>query len=385
MPALMRAPTRVYPLLEGDLSVYSQHRAQDLDAAFGVAQRLNPKRPFLFVSRVLGRHVPVSPRVMRSTYNTLASHIPNNLPTPIVCMGMAETAVGLGAGVFESLRERYPDSLYVTSSRVDVDAPRLAQFSEDHSHAMTHWIYHPQDPLLQDRLARAKTIVLIDDEATTGNTFLHALEALRPHTQVTHVVTVTLTDWSSNAVAKRCDLPVTSVSLWQGSYDWESHEAKPIIQQRAGSNDASFSKPSLFTSKSCQWGRLGMDAPPRDFGRHIETFKGERICVLGTNEFVYEPFLLAERLEREGAHVRFSATTQSPILPNPTGIIRSALSLPDPYGSNTPHYAYNLISPRAPLQVDRIIIGTEIPDASFDTLVSRLTRCGAAVEVVSHE
>lgn len=68
------------------------HRLADL---FDIAERRNPKRAFLFVSKVLGRHIPVSPRVMRQVYKQLASQLLGKLSGPAVFIGMAETAVGL--------------------------------------------------------------------------------------------------------------------------------------------------------------------------------------------------------------------------------------------------------------------------------------------------
>ena len=50
---------------------------QDL---LGFAERINPKRAFLFVSKVLGRHIPVSPQVMRHAFTDLAQLIPSILP-----------------------------------------------------------------------------------------------------------------------------------------------------------------------------------------------------------------------------------------------------------------------------------------------------------------
>ena len=71
------------------------------EALFDFAERQNPRRVFLFVSKVLGRHIPVAPSVMRDVQQRLADGItlPPDMQTLFV--GMAETAVGLGAGVAE--------------------------------------------------------------------------------------------------------------------------------------------------------------------------------------------------------------------------------------------------------------------------------------------
>ena len=70
----------------------------------GFADTVNPKRAFLFVSKVLGRHIPVSPSIMRHAFTDLAELVPDDLPEPVLVIGMAETAVGLGAGVHQVLQ-----------------------------------------------------------------------------------------------------------------------------------------------------------------------------------------------------------------------------------------------------------------------------------------
>ena len=121
-----------------------------LEDLLDFAQRINPKRAFLFVSKVLGRHIPVSPRIMRSAFTDLSNLIPSDLPKPILVIGMAETAVGLSAGVHQALQTRYPNALLLNSTRHaqhddnDTDA-LLTTFSEDHSHASQHLIYQSAD------------------------------------------------------------------------------------------------------------------------------------------------------------------------------------------------------------------------------------------------
>ncbi len=88
----------------GTLTVIPNSSNIPLDSLFDIAERRNPKRAFLFVSKVLGRHIPVSPATMRNVYRQLAERFPADLPGPVLFIGMAETAVGLAAGVFQELR-----------------------------------------------------------------------------------------------------------------------------------------------------------------------------------------------------------------------------------------------------------------------------------------
>lgn len=73
-------------------------------------------------------------------------------------------------------------------------------------------------------MLEAKTVVLIDDEATTGNTFINLLQALQQDAglhNIARAITVTLTDWSGDALAQRSPIPIQYVSLVQGDWHWE--------------------------------------------------------------------------------------------------------------------------------------------------------------------
>lgn len=364
----------------GTIQVTGRQKNFLLDDLFDIAERRNPKRAFLFVSKVLGRHIPVSPSVMRQVYRQLAEQIPEGMAGPVLVIGMAETAVGLGAGVFDELRHRFSESVYLTSTRHPVDGELLCEFKEEHSHATDHLIYLPDEPEMRRRVCEARTIVLIDDEATTGNTFINLLAALRGTYRLENlkqVVTVTLTDWSGEALTKRCPLPVTPVSLVSGQWQWTPIPDAPVAVMPFVNVTSRGAVP--VTGKQ-SWGRLGMIVPARDLGRHIVTFSGERVLVLGTGEFVWEPFLLSERLEALGATVHYSSTTRSPIA---TGFaIQSAIAFTDNYGLGIPNFVYNV----AHQKFDRILLCTETPAESVDQqLLTALSDVAPVVEIVTYE
>ncbi len=364
----------------GTLSVTPEGSALPLDDLFDVAERRNPKRAFLFVSKVLGRHIPVSPATMRGVYRQLAMQFPVIPDGPVLFIGMAETAVGLGAGVFDEMRNRASESVYLSSTRHPVSGELLCEFKEDHSHATDHLLYLPDDAELRRRVQNARTLVLIDDEATTGNTFINLLAALRAEgglTAIERVITVTLTDWSGDAIAKACPLPVTTVALVRGDWHWEKNPEAPVPVMPAVNVTARGSVP--VTGRQ-NWGRLGMAAPAGDLGNDIAVAPGEKILVLGTSEFIWEPFLLAERLEQQGAEVKYSSTTRSPIA---TGFaIQSAIAFSDNYGLGIPNYVYNV----AHQQFDRILLCSETPADSLDPiLIAALSKVAPKVEVLSYE
>jgi pyrimidine operon attenuation protein/uracil phosphoribosyltransferase len=170
---------KIISLSRGELTLRYQTTADyQLDDLLGFAERINPKRAFLFVSKVLGRHIPVSPDKMRQAFTQLATLIPDDLPEPIVVIGMAETAVGLSAGVHQVLQARYPQAILLNSTRHAQAGELFTTFSEDHSHASVHLIYQSDDSTLQANVENAKTLIMVDDEASTGNTCQNVVNAL---------------------------------------------------------------------------------------------------------------------------------------------------------------------------------------------------------------
>ncbi|MHC9057413.1 phosphoribosyltransferase domain-containing protein [Pantoea sp. y20] len=364
----------------GTLSVTPTGGISAIDDLFEIAERRNPKRAFLFVSKVLGRHIPVAPEKMRAVYRQLAEQFPPLSDGPVLFIGMAETAVGLGAGVFDEVRQRVSEPVYLTSTRHPQQADLLCEFKENHSHATDHLIYLPDDAQLRQRVLNARTLVMIDDEATTGNTFINLLEALRNDgglTQIEQVIAVTLTDWSGDALPARCPVPVRSVSLVQGDWHWQQDPDAALPPMPAMVLNDAATVP--ITGKQ-RWGRLGMAAPAGDLGRAIQAQPGEKILVLGSSEFVWEPFLLAERLAAQGAEVKYSSTTRSPIA---TGFaIESAIAFGDNYGLGIANFVYNL----AHQQFDRILLCIETPVDSVDPLLTTaLAQVAPQVEVISYE
>jgi len=373
-------PVQIYEreLPGGTLRVETQSPLP-LESLFDIAARKNPKRAFLFVSKVLGRHIPVSPAVMRESYETLAAKIPRDLPGPVLFIGMAETAVGLAAGVFRAAREHIAEPVFLTSTRHPVQGELLCEFKEDHSHATDHLIYMPADAALRHRALNARTLVLVDDEATTGRTFLNLLQALRDAglQGLSRVITVTLTDWSGEAVQRHCPLPVESLSLVAGQWRWTPRPDAPVPVM-PGVNVTAQGAVALCARQD--WGRLGMDDSSCRFADDIMAEAGERILVLGSGEFIWPPFLLAERLEQQGAEVRFGSLTRSPISEGLA--IASSLAFSDNYGLGIPNFVYNV----AQQNVDRVIVCVETPVASVcPVLLAGLRRTAPRVEVIGYE
>lgn len=322
---------------------------------FGFAERRNPKRAFLFVSKVLGRHIPVRPSVMAASFESLAAEIPPDLPGPVLVIGMAETAVGLGAGVHRAFSATRSDSVYLISTRHPLGTDLFARFEEEHSHASAHLIHMPVDPEIREAMLQARSLVLVDDEASTGKTFVNLHRALVEAglSKIERIVTCVLTDWSAGAVRKTIGESATAVSLMQGSYQFHENPAAPLPEM-PDVGAVSIGEWPLSADKD--WGRLGVRRVDDTLAPDIRVHPSEKVIVVGTSEFVWRPFLLAERLERAGADVHFSSTTRSPIALGHA--IEHALSFSDNYGLGIPNFLYNV----KPGQFDRVLICSETPE-----------------------
>ena len=372
-----------------------------LEDLLGFAQRINPKRAFLFVSKVLGRHIPVAPSVMRGAFTDLANLVPDDLPEPILVIGMAETAVGLSAGVHQALQTRYPNALLLNSTRHaqhndDNTETLLTTFSEDHSHASQHLIYQSADKAIQAQLLVSKTLIMVDDEASTGNTCVNVVTALRNAglTELEQVHLTTLVDWSLNQNQAPVDVD-DNISARLPNIDFHRHHLlSGAWTWTDAPNPESITMPSVDTTEAGSqplgntgnWGRFPTLDSTDGFDNYLMTFQTafnlfnqraqsekeqfdneqlpQRILVLGSNEFVWLPFLLAEWLETQtqNATVEFSALTRSPIALG--GAITTMLSFSDNYGLGMTNFAYNV----EPSDWDLIVLCVETSADSVDDM-----------------
>ena len=356
----------------GQLEVTLTHGADELDTLLGFAARANARRGFLFLSKVLGKHWPVKPSAMQAIHARMAANVPASTG-PVVFIAMAETAIGLGQGVFEAWLRAHPgrEALFIHTSRYRVGATPIIEFEEAHSHAPRQFLHMPQDAAQRALLETAGTLVLVDDEASTGNTFLNlsnACRRLNPHLEQVHLSTIInfMGEAATGKLSERFGLPVTLGALVGGAYRFTpgASVATPLPAQLFDA-DADRGASSAF-------GRLGMAralTPPAalaaDLARDFPP--GARVLVLGTGEFMHAPALLAAGLEQRGVDVVVQSTTRSPVLV--WGAVANALAFPDNYGEGVGNFLYNV----TPRQYDHVLICHETaPNAALRHLARLL-------------
>ncbi|WP_313750565.1 phosphoribosyltransferase [Streptomyces parvus] len=356
----------------------------DLRELLGLALRRNPKRAHLLVSNVLGKHVPQRPSVVYGAGYGLGERVRALLGEEearrAVVLGYAETATGLGHAVADGLR----DAPYLHSTRRPVAGARQAGgFEEAHSHATSHLLL-PEDSELLAGGAEASTLVLVDDEFSTGNTVLNTIRALHePHPRDRYVI-VALVDMRSPVdrdrltvfaaeIGARVDLVTRStgtVTLPDGVL--ERGQALVAAQEAevSASPPPPVPAPAPVTRVDLAWpagvpdgGRHGftpahraaLEAALPEMAERIAGALGGgarrgRVLVLGFEELMYAPLRLGTALEETlGAdtEVRYSTTTRSPVLAvdDPGYAIRTRLVFPahdTPADGPGDRYAYNV-------------------------------------------
>jgi hypothetical protein len=333
-----RAPSRGIDvdLEAGTLSLEIERAAWPLDALCGFARRRNPKRGFLIVSRVLGRHLPARPSSMRAAARALAAALPPHLPGPVLTIGLAETAVCLGQIVHEERAKLHGgESHYLHSTRQEIDAPLLCRFDEPHSHASAHLIYRPRSV----DLSRVRTIVLVDDEISTGTTLANLGAAIGGHLPaLERIVAAALTDWSGgDEWLKAMPYDCCAASLIHGRLEWRPSAHAELLPE---TDFAAVAGRLGRIERHWNSGRLGVAAgDPIVLPVYAPPSGQRRLRIVGTGEFTYPPFLLAEQLENDGFDVVVQATSRSPIMPG--GAIGAALKFSDNYGTGVPNFLYN--------------------------------------------
>ncbi|WP_169744100.1 phosphoribosyltransferase family protein [Paenibacillus wynnii] len=234
-----------------------------ISALFSMAARINKKRSFLFVSKVLGKHIPVNPytpllsgaalglllyremdlcsgnthsdiveRLLRQAMNGLihpghaeeAYHelMKANLilPEPVVFIGFAETATALGHSMYNLFAG---NASYIHTTREDIpDLESVINFEEEHSHAVDHLCY----ALDASMLSGTEPIILVDDEITTGNTAINTIRDIQSKFPRHEYVIASILDWRSGKnvevyreLEQELGISIKSLCLLQGSIE----------------------------------------------------------------------------------------------------------------------------------------------------------------------
>lgn len=406
-----------------EVSVNESYGNLPMESLFSMALRVNKKRQFLFVSKLIAKHLAVHPALALGTGSLLASllmgksglpTIPKHqqivdmiesgnaclktsqeslayrttLPDRTVFIGMAETATGLGHAVFH----HFDEAAYLHTTREEiVGATPAFVFEEEHSHATSHKVYAPSG-MLED----AETIVLIDDEISTGNTLLNLIAALDAQFPGKKYISLSILDWRSESqkqkleeMAEANNLKIEVLALLTGEFDL--HHSESPVEREVQCLDGSGNKvPNRSTqiqaielhSVTGQrylpfTGRFGLLS-----SEHLEIAEwaektakampsSEKPLVIGIGENMYLPLRFALEL---GGDPLVQTTTRSPIFAaEEKGYpIKEKVRFKLPDAEDINQFLYNI----SRVDIDRIYLLAEsvIDEASWQPLIAYLEK-----------
>lgn len=388
-----------------DLSVTDNPLFIPEQALFEMAARVNKKRGFLFVSKVLGKHIPVHPlkpllasgllaleyaerktgqeikekneilngflseeeSKLQAAYQTLQKHRVTLNEAPLV-IGFAETATALGHAVYDCIE--HASFVHTTREQIRNTEPSIT-FVEEHSHATDQLCY--AEP---DMINNSCPILLVDDEITTGKTALHMIRDIQSKFPRKEYAVLSLLDWRTEehkkayAEAEReLGVTISTVALLSGRISFKgvplsesSYNYSPKLQGTA-INRTNIDLSGFFTSVPYQpelsanthsyvkeTGRFGVKPSERkavheacrQAALYMEQYrKGKRTLVLGTGELMYLPMKIASTL---GGSVSYHSTTRSPIHPvaKQGYAVQNGYSFMNPEDEEVRHFVYNL-------------------------------------------
>lgn len=281
----------------------------------------NKKRTWLVVNRLQGKHVPVSPGKALRMFGSLAELLLEEYRGErLLLIGFAETATAIGAAVAEKL-----GALYIQTTREQIRDVEYFYFSEQHSHATEQKLVKDDLDRVMERVDR---IIFIEDEITTGNTIRNIIELLKKaYPGCAGFSAASLL----NGMAKTYQEEYAKSGIrlhWllrtcHDSYEERAADCRgdgichgcdsslpavvPEEYRISGCRDARRLTDGTLYKTACR--QMGREAVER-----LQPVRGERILVIGTEEFMYPALVLASMLEEKTGWVRCHSTTRSPIL-----------------------------------------------------------------------
>jgi hypothetical protein len=357
---------RNYKILDNlivDVEITTNPYQLPIDSVFEMAARNNPKRSYLFVSKLIGKHIPVLPDTPQRAGNLLAKRFAELLaiPSKALFIGFAETATGLGHAVFDCFSGNV-NYLHTTREPLTGDWDTI-YFTEDHCHAPDQKLLVNDPEVFQ----RNDYLVLIDDEITTGNLCLNIIRSIQKKYPQQHYVILSLLDWRSPVanqkyqdVAAELGVKISVVSLIAGTFT--ASGSSPVVSNNHQPTSGEMPMVDIFVAPP--WatvatdnggylkytGRFGIDEQDNrllkeaasKLGSILARFRrgGNTLC-LGTGEFMHIPFLVAQSM---GPGVMVQSTTRSPVHPigKDNYAVKHGISFNDPYNKSITNFIYNI-------------------------------------------
>ena len=349
-----------------------------------IAKRFhNRKRTYLLVNPLQAKHIPVSPTRALEMMDALGDRLARRYPTARLVIGFAETATAIGAAV---ARRISPDCIYLHTTRESFPAAEgWIEFQEEHSHAVEQKL---SGDALERWLPTTDTVILVDDEISTGKTLRNMVGELKKRCPVLgekRIVAASLLNRVSpenEALLEEAGirseylvkLPLedyTALVAPLEIHEAEEAEARPWPLRQGEQILPALADPRLGLTVG-EWRQSCAALAEAFLTQNGAAFPPDsRTLVLGTEECMYPALVLGEALEGlgEGRQVFCHATTRSPIgICTAEGYpITSGRKLPSFYEEGRTTYLYDLAD------YDSIVVVSDTPEPETGALEALLS------------
>lgn len=366
-----RLKVRDSKLLTVQIDIVSNPFQFQMDDLFKFGVRKNPKRNFLFVSTLLGKHLAIQPQMLKIAGSLLAniytktlydiqfantdvlsraikenyvsdeaqyeSQKTYKLPQKTFIIGFAETATGISESVFSS----FSNSFFVHTTRRPVCSRKNAfSFLEEHSHGINHKCFLDNEY----ELRCSDNILLIDDEITTGNTCRNLIRSITKEFGPKKYTILSILNWCGEKeveafknLESETENTISMASIIGGTLRFDNKDiltdnfkdaAKPDVELGVSLKqyNVRFRRRIEYTDKNGHKhsipefsGVFGVDSKnfhssETEIVRIADSLKQlrskEKTLCIGSGECIYLPAKIASHM---GENVFFQSYTRSPI------------------------------------------------------------------------
>lgn len=310
--------------LEDFVTIEHNALGRDPNEIISICKRFsNKKRDFLFVNKIQAKHIPTKYKdfvnLTVKLYNCIEKsfHPHGN----ILIIGFAETATALSSAIMHQAcldTNHANDHIwYVQTTRHHLNRDYIT-FSEEHSHATEQRLY-------LNTMIPADTIIMIDDEITTGKTIINMVDKLKKFYPNANYHCASVLNWQ-NEENKKCfsGNNITSTALVTGcikdnlyTIDITAEEPINITFDKTDDKNKNYNtlfQMSLFTGIYCD-AFMRYIRQIRQSCNLLKSFlnvSNEKFLIIGTEECMYPAILLSSFFKNAVCQ----STTRSPITVN---------------------------------------------------------------------
>lgn len=332
----------------------------------------NKKRDFLFVNKIQAKHIPTHYKNFVNLTEKLYHEIDIdfNPHGNILIIGFAETATALSADIMKQMhfdKSHESDNIwYVQTTRCDMDHDYIS-FSEEHSHATEQRLY-------LDTSIKADTIIMIDDEITTGKTIINMVNKLKALYPDAAYHCASVLNWQNEENRQKfMDNNITATALVTGCIKDNLETIDINAEIPVDITDSSISNKKMNISPDI-YTKILTGVTSHEYIKHFTDWmlnlesrinKEEKTLILGTEELMYPAIILSSYSENAVCQ----STTRSPITINHDYdyAVTSGFQMYSNYGDYTT-YLYDI----TPDAYDKIIVVTNCVTQNFCEQITKL-------------